>query len=159
MSLLGSSGKGGVKMGAQAVPDLCHKMADTPLLFEREKKRRINSDENLQKTELCFPPPAPLKLGHLARSWGGRHRLKPLCSGPASLQAETLTAQGCGCPQPWLYNWGRGKTKTHKETGCKRSRKMKNPTQSLFFLLPHSLSFLTLQKQVTPLSHSRACFL
>lgn len=38
-SLLGSRGKGGMTLGAQAVPGLCHKMADTSLLFERKKPK------------------------------------------------------------------------------------------------------------------------
>lgn len=41
-SLLGSRGRGGVRMGAQAVPGLCHKMADTSLSFERRKPSGCN---------------------------------------------------------------------------------------------------------------------
>lgn len=112
---LGSPGKGGVKMGAQAVPDLCHKVADTSLLLER-RKPRLNSDENLQKTELCCSPPPPPKLEHSGQVLGWQMRVRAtgprstsaLCTGPARLQAEPVTAQGCGCPQPSLSNWGRG---------------------------------------------------
>lgn len=45
-------------MGAQAVPGLCHKMADTSLSFER-RKRRLNSEENLQKTALLSSSNSP----------------------------------------------------------------------------------------------------
>lgn len=38
-SLLGNSEKEAMKMGTQAVPDLCHKMADTSLLFEMKKTK------------------------------------------------------------------------------------------------------------------------
>lgn len=39
-SLVGNSEKGGVKTGTQAIPDLCHKMADTSLLFEMKNKKK-----------------------------------------------------------------------------------------------------------------------
>lgn len=68
----------------------------------------------------------PLNWDIWPGSWGGRHWAHgthyPLCSGSASLQAETVTAQGCGCPQPLLYNWGTGGQKHAKKLDVKERK-------------------------------------
>lgn len=161
-------------MGTQAVPGLCHKMADTSLLFERK-----NQDETVMKTHRTAPscPPAlQLSWDILAYScWGGRHPVAPVglrSTSPPLHRAGLSLWMHSGRSHPslstglWLsltltLKLGREVQKHMKETRCKRkgSRKPKILTSVWFpsLLTSHTFAFSLprLWRQVSVLSLPR----
>lgn len=103
-SLLGSRGRGGVRMGAQAVPGLCHKMADTSLSFER-RKPRINSEENLQKTAMLpsSNSPSPGTFWPVLSGWQTQARaIRPAAHIAPSALGQPASRPRPSRHRPWL---------------------------------------------------------